>query len=197
MLSGASGLPRAYTRSPAAISTRWSVVATRRGACSMVAASATSGSTRNGAIRWVLSVGSARLARLSVRVRGDRRTVSDPPVGFGAQARVAIALVQVQRLPREDQVRIGQRRPGSCPQLWPAPGALEVHARNIPQRIATFDHIGVWRVGRQFRHGNTFSATCWAVLRWASVMGYFWAKVDVQVKAAMTASAPRLFSVRW
>ena len=46
----------------------------------------------------------------------------------GAQAGVAAFLDEVQRLAREDQVRVGDGLEVHAPELGPAPGALEVHA---------------------------------------------------------------------
>ena len=58
------------------MSTRSSVVATMRGAWAKVPSSTTMGSTKKGSIKCGLSVGKAKSAKLSVRVRGERRTVS-------------------------------------------------------------------------------------------------------------------------
>ena len=72
----------------------------------------------------------------------------------GAQAGAAIFLLQVQGLAWEDQVRVGDGGQVHAPQLGPAPGTLEEHARDAPERVSAFDHVDVGRVRGEFRQGH-------------------------------------------
>ena len=67
------------------------------------------------------------------------------------QPRPAVALDQAQRLPRIDEVRVCDLRLVHPPQFRPAPRAGEEDARDVPQRVAALDGVGIGRVGGQRR----------------------------------------------
>jgi len=71
-----------------------------------------------------------------------------------AQAGAAVALVQVEHLPREDQVRVADLLQVHAPQLGPAPGRFQEQARHAPEGVATLDGVAVGRVGRQLGQGH-------------------------------------------
>ena len=68
----------------------------------------------------------------------------------------AIGLHERQDLPGVDQVRVADLLQVHAPQLRPAPGALEVHAGDVPQRVARLDGVDVGRVVGQLgqRHAG-------------------------------------------
>jgi hypothetical protein len=65
-----------------------------------------------------------------------------------AQPRAAVRLVEEQHLAGEDQVRISHLLEVHAPELGPAPRALQVHLRDVPERVARLDGVDVGR-GRQ------------------------------------------------
>ena len=65
-----------------------------------------------------------------------------------------ILAFQMQCLSREDEVRVANLLVVHAPQFGPTPRALEVHARDAPQRIALLDHVAVRCVRREFFQRN-------------------------------------------
>ena len=73
----------------------------------------------------------------------------------GAQAGVAVLLLQVQLLTGENQVGVADLLQVHAPQLGPAPGAQQVNTGNGPQRVAAFNGIDIGRIRGQFTNGHT------------------------------------------
>ncbi len=71
---------------------------------------------------------------------------------FEGNARLAVDVAEIQHVARIDQVRVADRRV-DVPDLRPVPGIIEVHARNVPQRVAFLDDITLGS-RRRNRHGH-------------------------------------------
>ena len=86
-----------------------------------------------------------------------------------AQPRTPVDLVEEQDLPRVDEVRIAHLVEVHAPQLGPAPRAFQVQRRNVPERVARLDGVGVGRIGCKVGKGD--SALCHFLRRTALLLG--------------------------
>ena len=71
----------------------------------------------------------------------------------GATVRGAL---KIELLPGVNQVRVADGLHVHAPQLRPAPGRLQEHARNAPERVATAHGVFIGRVGRKRRQRHAF-----------------------------------------